>query len=270
MRSLFILLALAMPAQAPPQPSKPVVIFPEEPVPVPPKPPPPSASVRLPADTLYVVRSLVPCLVLTSPQGIISVTPDAGPVRIMAKIWPSGETTLAKFTEPYLYFVQAQTSGTAELIVIPEGTKDAAGITRKLVESQLAPIPPPDPGPKPPDPNPSPAPIPVDGFRVLMIYESSELSKLSSEQRDGVLYGDKVRGYLNSHCATGPDGKTREFRIWDKDVDTSGEAKLWQDAMKRPWNGAPWVIISNGKAGFEGPLPKTEAEMLALLTKFGG
>jgi hypothetical protein len=103
-----------------------------------------------------------------------------------------------------------------------------------------------------------------------MIYESADLSKYPSTQVDGVLYGDKVRAYLNSHCANGPDGKTKEFKIWDKDEDTSAVPKIWQDAMKRPWAGAPWVIISNGKTGFEGPLPKTEAEMLDLLTKFGG
>lgn len=273
MRSWFLLFALVpamAQAPAPPQPvpPKPAVIFPEEPIPLPPKPPAPSATVKLPVDTLYVVRSMVPCLVLASPQGIISVTPDTGPVRIVGKIWPSDKAKSVKFAEPYLYIVQAEANGTAELIVIPEGTKDLSGVTRKLIESQLAPIPPPVP-PEPPVPPPSPVPIPADGFRSLIVYESSELSKLPAGQI-AALYSQQVRDYLTAHCVIGPDNKTKEWRTWDKDTDTTNESKLWQEAMKRPRKELPWIILSDGKKGFEGPLPKTEAELLTLIKTIGG
>lgn len=127
------------------------------------------------------------------------------------------------------------------------------------------------PGPKPPDPTPPgpPAPIPGDGLRVLMVYESAELSKMPAAQ-NAALYSKQVENYLNSHCPPGVDGKTKDWRIWDKDVDTSGEAKIWQDAMKRPWGGAPWIIISNGKTGYEGKLPATEADLLTLIKTYGG
>ncbi len=71
--------------------------------------------------------------------------------------------------------------------------------------------------------------------------------------------------------AKGPDGKDG-FRIWDYDVDPANEAKVWQDAMKvKPdKTKLPWVIISNGKVGYSGPLPATVAEMQTLLAHYGG
>lgn len=132
---------------------------------------------------------------------------------------------------------------------------------------------PPDPGPTPvppvpPVPPPSPAPIPVDGFRALIVYESAELGKMPAPQTN-ILYTKDIRDYLNSKTVKGTDGKTGEWRIWDKDVDTSNETKLWQDVMKRPRTAVPWIVISTGKDGFEGPLPATVADTLALLKKYG-
>lgn len=128
----------------------------------------------------------------------------------------------------------------------------------------------PPPGPEPtPGPTPGPAPIPADGFRVLMVYESADLSKMPAAQ-ESVLMDSSVRSYLNSKCVPGTDGKTKEWRIWDQNVDTTNEVKLWQDAMKRPRQSLPWIVISNGKSGFEGSLPGNVADTLSLLKKFGG
>lgn len=123
--------------------------------------------------------------------------------------------------------------------------------------------------PKPPEPTPSPAPIPVEGFRVLMIYESADLSKLPIAQQS-VLFSRPLRDYLNSKCVMGPDNKTKEWRIYDKDTDVTGESKLWQDAMKRERKSLPWVIISTGKSGYEGPMPENTEKTLELLKKYGG
>ena len=123
------------------------------------------------------------------------------------------------------------------------------------------------PDPTPPGPTPGPAPIPVDGFRVLMVYETAEVSKLPKEQQS-VLYSKKVRDYMDSKCVA--NGGTKEWRIWDKDIDTSGESKLWQDAMKRTRQSIPWLIVSDGKTGYEGPLPPNVEATLELLKKYGG
>jgi hypothetical protein len=126
---------------------------------------------------------------------------------------------------------------------------------------------PPTPGPTPP--SPSPAPIPGDGLRVLIVYETKTLPSLPKGQISA-LYSATVRDYMNTHCARGPDGKTAEWRCWDADVDASGEPAIWQDAMKRPRTLLPWVIISTGRTGYEGPLPATADDLIALLKRFGG
>lgn len=126
------------------------------------------------------------------------------------------------------------------------------------------PPPPPDP-PTPPDP----PPIPTTGLRVLIVYESGELAKLPKGQL-AVIYSKSVRDYLNGKCTVGPDGKTREWRMWDKDVDASGESTHWQTALKRPRTSVPWILISDGKKGFEGALPASVDDTLALLKKYGG
>ena len=124
------------------------------------------------------------------------------------------------------------------------------------------------PEPKPPEPKPPDvAPIPLDGFRVLIVHESAD--NLTPAQK-AILTAQAVRQYLNAKCVKGPDGVTGEWRIWDKDIDASGDAKHWQDALKRPRTGTPWIVISTGRAGFEGPLPTTVAETLTLLKKWGG
>lgn len=132
------------------------------------------------------------------------------------------------------------------------------------------PVPPVPPAPPvPPTPPPDPAPIPAAGLRVLIVYESAELAKLPAAQTN-VLYAKSVRDYLNAKCPAGPDGKTKEWRIWDKDSDTAGESRLWQDAMRRPRKSVPWILISTGVGGYEGPLPATVDETLTLLRKYGG
>lgn len=124
------------------------------------------------------------------------------------------------------------------------------------------------PGPTPPDP-PSPAPIPANGLHVLVLYETADLAKLTPQQRL-ILYSQSIRDYLNAKCAMGPDGKTRQWRLWDVNVDASNEQKIWQDAMKRPRQGTPWIIVSNHpKGGYEGPLPASLADALDLLKKWG-
>lgn len=128
------------------------------------------------------------------------------------------------------------------------------------------------PDPKPPIPPvpPPPSPIPADGNRVIIFYESG--TALPSKQQL-ILTAQEIRTYLNSKCALGPDSKTKEWRIWDKDVDASGESVIWQNAVKHfsSTNGAtvPWIMIAHGKdGGFEGPLPSDIPATLELLKKY--
>ncbi len=189
-----------------------------------------------------------------------------------------------------VYKVYATVAGEYYLtVLISDNNKAVVVGTVKVVAGTPAP----DPSPTPtPDPTPTPAdevPIPnVTGLHVLVLYESGDASTLPAAQQ-AVLYGKTVRDYLNLKSPLGPDGKTHQWRMWDKDVDASNEQPLWQDALKRgldkvknwiqpkdkdgkpvgPTKAVPWIIVSNGKAGYEGPLPANVADMMTLLKKYG-
>lgn len=134
------------------------------------------------------------------------------------------------------------------------------------------PVAPPDPDPPPIPPTPptppeppTPAPIPEPGFRVLIVYESAEMQSYPRET-NLILSGGDVREFLKTHCVA--EGKQAAFRIYDKDVHLGGELEVWKQAMTRPRTALPWVVISNGTTGFEGPLPKTASEFLELCKKY--
>src|SRR6185295_3400904 len=98
--------------------------------------------------------------------------------------------------------------------------------------------------PVPPVPPPTPAPIPVPGFRVLIVVETSDLSKLPAPQV-AIVTAKPIRDYLALRCVKGPNGEP-ERRIWDKDVSTENVSKIWQDAMRLERKSLPWIVISNG------------------------
>ena len=144
-----------------------------------------------------------------------------------------------------------------------------------IVGSGPAPPIPPGPGPvppKPPDPpTPGPSPIPRDGFHVLIIEETEDRSKLPPAQRN-ILFDKRVRDYLNTKCATDPEVQNwKAWRIYDKDQNLAGENKLWQDALaKYNKHPTPYLVISTGKGGYEGPLPANVDDTLKLLKQYGG
>ncbi len=129
----------------------------------------------------------------------------------------------------------------------------------------LPPIPPIPPIPPKPDPkpDPSPAPIPLAGFRVLFVYESSVASNTLA-----IVSAKPIQDYLAAKCVK--DGQKSEWAVWDKDVKLDNVKQHWKDAMARPRTTLPWIIISDGRQGYEGPLPKTVDETLTLLKKIGG
>lgn len=137
-----------------------------------------------------------------------------------------------------------------------------------IVDGPVPPIPPgPDPGPVPPVPPvpPSPAPIPVPGLRVLIVYETAELGKLPKEQVS-IFNSTRLRDLLTARCVR--NSATPEWRMYDKDADLKNESQLWRDAMARQRTKLPWILVSTGSAGFEGPLPATVDDTLALIQRF--
>lgn len=271
MRILYVavagLLACGLLAGQPPAPiPKPTVRFPEFREPVLPTPAPGSA-IALATDEWYVIDSDEELFPLVSPAGGLTVAVEQGPQTVKGKfVGGGGKTETRKFAGKFLYFVEAASAQRCELIVVPKGVTAEAAIVRKIIDANKGPQPPPKPidpvdPPKPVDP----APIPDVGFRVLVVFETGMV--LPAPQ-NSILYGKTVREYLDAHCAADPDGKTKGYRIWDKDTVADADFPVWKTALARPRKSVPWVIVSNGKAGYEGPLPASVADMMALLKKY--
>jgi hypothetical protein len=252
-------LVLAVPAYATDPPIAWVVV-PDVAPPIPPTPP--AGVPQLSGDLLYVLDCKVPCFLLKSPNaGIVSVTEEAGPLRIRGRfVGGNGRMETRTFSGTKVFVVEAVGSGRVELFVAKEGAKSPADVFRQLIDVNQGPQPPPEP--PGPGPGPTPGPSPTVDKRVLFIYERQDLAKMSETQR-AVLYSTDLHAYID-----GKAGKDR-WRVWDKDTTgIEADAKEWVDLWKRPRASLPWIIIGNGKAGYEGPLPATQTEALTLLRKY--
>ena len=247
------------------------------PVNPPPATPEPSAVTTLEAGQVFVIQREADFRIYEGVKGLVSIKRKVllkGQSHTIDGVFVDGKGEQEEReyvgTEKglYLAIIRPKKDGATDVILAPRlATEDWETRLPLTVKMGKGPQP---PTPKPPEPKPvDPAPIPVAGLRVLIVYESADLPKYTPQQ-NGILFGAKVREWLNANCVVGPDGKTREWRMWDKDVDTSGESKLWQEAMKRPRTSTPWVIISDGTKGFEGPLPANVDDFLALVGKYKG
>ena len=107
----------------------------------------------------------------------------------------------------------------------------------------VPPTPPPDPTPIP---TPDIAPYPSTGLTALIIYESSEETPSLSNLMSGDL--------LNSYILT--KGVKNGFMKFDKDLSDFSKLDPWvAAAWKVERKSLPWLLVSNGKTGFSGPLP---------------
>jgi hypothetical protein len=130
----------------------------------------------------------------------------------------------------------------------------------------LPPPQPPTPDPPQPDPD-NPAPMPGDGLKVLIVYEIDQQATYPASQM-AQLGSTALRTWLTNTVARAPNGQP-EWRVLDQDaVCPVGQPTLWCDALKRPRSTLPWIIISNGKTGFEGPLPQTESDTRKLIETY--
>lgn len=187
---------------------------------------------------------------------IEATTTHKGKVRW---IQPPGESDYLDYAV-YPDHIRATANAKGVYYLGADLTDNAVDVQWTRIEANLGPKPPPPIPPVPPvpptppnPPTPSDPPIAGDGLRVLIIYNSKAEDKLTKGQQD-VIFGSKFRTYINSAVVMGPDGKTPERRIWPEDIQAGDEDKKWINALKRPRTASPWLIVSNGKTGYEGPL----------------
>ena len=130
------------------------IVFPVLPTPVTPAPTPtPQAVTTLSIDQIYVIQKGGPFLVLASPAGIVSITEDAGPVKIRGKfVDGTGKVETRTYSGKQVVTVEAIGVGRVELLVIPAGgSKD--DVIRKSLDVGAV------PQPMPVVPAPVPTPV---------------------------------------------------------------------------------------------------------------
>lgn len=227
--------------------------------------PPKAVPLEVVGDTITVVRSF-PCKVIAAKGADIYV-------------WQFPDGVKASETADGVLTVTSAPKGTHR-VTVTSLTFAYDETTKKWVKSRdtgetaivVGDVPvPPGPGPDPDPTPPTPKDVPfagMSGLRVLIVDESEKRSDLPPAQLN-IMLGKRVSDYLAAKCAKDAKGEP-ERRLWDKDWVTTGEPKHWQDAMKRKRDSLPWLLIGNGKDGYEGPLPTTVDGMLALLKKYGG
>jgi len=122
-----------------------------------PQPVEPKPVTVLPEDCFFVVESNVQAIVLHSPDGLLSVTEDQGPIKLRGKFaGGTGRVETKTFSGKFVYTIEGVKAGKAELILIPSGVVSSDQIVRLMLSVNGA-QPPPDDDKKP-EPGPTPAP----------------------------------------------------------------------------------------------------------------
>ena len=215
-----------------------------------------SADLTLPKQVAGNPGELIQVTAITTSPTVKWVSLDPGLALVPGKHLKDTRTALAI----------AQTAGSYRLLAYGSISGQP---TDPVITSVVIGPPTPTPGPGPaPVPPPAPAPIAGDGFRVLLLYDTAKVSSLPAAQQE-ILFAGSIRDYLNQKAVKGSSGLP-DWRFWDASIDASQDSKAFQDALKLPRTQLPWIIVSDGKTGFTGPLPASVDDALALLKKYGG
>lgn len=128
-----------------------------EPAPV--VPPQPKPVTVLPEDHFFVVESDVQLIVLHSPDGILDISEDQGPIRLRGKFaGGSGKIESKTFSGKYVYTIEGKQTKQTELVLIPVGVTSSEQIVRAVLSVNGAKPPPiPDDDKKKDEPEPTPA-----------------------------------------------------------------------------------------------------------------
>lgn len=230
----------------------------------------PTDVIKLPANTLFVVESDEPFLVLASPPGIVTVVEESGPVRIYGRFIDSPKVETRTYSAKSICWFTPLKSGRVELLFVKVGETSSANVARRQldVEAGEGPRPPPvvvDP-PKPIDPVPDPPPVvdPVEvkDFKVLFLWDKTV--KLTREQ-SLTLNSTLLRAWVKNNTVAGG------YRYWDVNIDTSEEVQDWKDILTETKTivpskvGTPALVVIKGTKIVAYPLPATEADTLAFL-----
>lgn len=194
-------------------------------------------------EEFYCIESEEPLLVLASPQGVVNVTYEQGPLMARGK-WAGSNNAVETrmLLGKHLYFVDVITSGSVEMLVIKFDATGTSKIFRQKISTQRGPRPPPDIEPVV-EPDEDKIIVPDTGeFRVLMVYdEDADLDALNA------INSINTRKWL--------DQNTDGWRTWDRSsIDDPGYLDKEETVWKNIWKSAgpsipdgPHLLIIQGK-----------------------
>lgn len=102
-------------------------------------------------------------------------------------------------------------------------------------------------------------PVPGDGRHVLVIYETDDRISLPRDQRS-ILDSVPLRQWLAE--------SQWDVKFLDPDTSFIDGDEWFQSALQVERASLPWVVVSNGKTGFSGPLPGTVEEFKELVGRY--
>lgn len=104
------------------------------------------------------------------------------------------------------------------------------------------------------------APVKTDKLSVLIIEETADRGTYTSDQQFAITATD-----ANSVQAA-VTKRTGQFFALDKDQTDLSRMPSWvREAFALPRTGLPWIVASGPKSGKSVALPKTNAEILAVV-----
>jgi len=202
-------------------------------------------------DECLVIVSAKPALVIASPDGIVQIEHQTGPLKIYAKKPGESQASWSLYDDPdfpHIYLVTAKSAGSIELIAA-ESLDAASLVRRRLTVSGGGPEPPPTPRPEPkPDPKPTPVPEPAPGdLRVMLLLDESDAPSASV-----AVQSKAVRDWLDQHCVK-VDGRA-EYRVYDKSTvagsgELDDEMEVWRRlyaAVKDDLPEGPVAVMASG------------------------
>lgn len=189
---------------------------------------------------------------------------DVDPSHHVSKSTNARLKSVLEFTAPPGVY-EVQVWGVKDENVV-EATRTVTIQARTPAPPAPTPPGPTPPGPAPPQPAP---PIAGEGNRVLIVYETGQQH---TPAQAAVFTSGVLRDYLDARTVKDEHNPNGAYRIWDKDVNLNhpSVSSSWKAAMARPRQSLPWILVSNGRTGYEGPLPPDVPQTLALLRKYLG
>ena len=115
----------------------------------------------------------------------------------------------------------------------------------------------------------------VDGLHVLAVHDVLKDASLPQGQLEAILSlsaAGAVNDFLQSHAAHEKSGDLA-VRVFDVDQNVDNELAEWKQQFSspaQPRTSLPWLTVSNGRTGYDGPFPKDANALITLLKKYGG